>query len=123
MARTLLCEGGVVHNLQRIPYMVRKLAFALVASAAIASPALATQRGLPDLAGCMHCLPSVVTGGPVAPVRGRVVARANPTSPAVIAHEQPLARKLGQLPASDARADAVINAECGCAKGSCPTHV
>jgi hypothetical protein len=103
-------------------HMVLKVAFALVASAAFASPALATQRGLPDRAGCTHCLPSVVTGGPVAPVRGRFIAQAHPASLATTAQQQPAARKLGQPPAA-ARANVVVHAECGCAKGSCPTHV
>lgn len=96
--------------------MVRKLAFAFVASLAFAAPAFAAQRGLPDRPGCTYCLPSLVTGGPVAPVRGRLVAPARAEAAVTTARRQPVARKLAQPPVTDASANAVANAACVCAR-------
>jgi len=101
--------------------MIRKLAIAFAVSAAFASPALATQRGLPESPRCSHCLPTLVTGGPAAKERGRVVGIAHEETSVTMGAQRVVARGLTR-PGSEVRGRVVVNAECHCAKGTCPKH-
>jgi len=101
--------------------MLRKLALAASLTFALTSPARAATRGLADRIECTHCLPSVVTGGPVGRARGKPIERTAPRTSVRTSTHRLTARK-GLPQVASGRPNAVVNTECACAKGSCPSH-